>query len=193
VGGEIVPIPKIRKFNVALPAAEANILSSSLKPTVKPSYFVIHITPAIAGVLRVARTKDGVTVIEDLNSGVPLTAGAVHAFTIAVDEGESINLRYSATGGAQTLTDVTGTATGSPITLAAGANTIVVTGAGTFDIALPAGVTGVATSGTATLVGSPVTLLAGATTTVDTGATTGEFTVTLTGTLKSLAIDEYGA
>lgn len=193
MGGELLPISKINRFNVALPAAEANILASNLTPTLKPSYFVINITPAIGGVLRIIRSKGVLSNTEDLNSGVPLNAGCAYAFTIAVDEGEGINLCYSATGGAQTLTDNTGTATGSPITLAAGANTIIVTGAGTFDIALPAGVTGTAVSGTATLAGSPVTLPAGATTTVDTGATTGTFTVTINGTLKHLAVDEYGA
>ena len=55
-----------------------------------------------------------------------------------------------------TLTNGTGTATGSVITLVEGLNTIVVTGAGTFTIALRDGATARVVSGTATIVSSPV-------------------------------------
>ena len=45
--------------------------------------------------MSVARTKEGVTVLEVLNGGDPLVAGAAYMFDVVVDEGESINLRYS--------------------------------------------------------------------------------------------------
>lgn len=83
-----------------------------------------------------------------------------------------------------TFANNTGTATPTGAILSGGfteavyrTTTHTVTIAGTFDITLPAGVTGTARSGTATLAGSPVALGAGATTTVDTGVTVGDFTV----------------
>jgi hypothetical protein len=78
-----------------------------------------------------------------------------------------------------TLTNGTGVATGSPISLSLGANTITTTGAGTFTVTLPAGTTGTAATGTATVTGSPVALVAGANT-VTTTSPSGTFTVTLT-------------
>jgi hypothetical protein len=78
-----------------------------------------------------------------------------------------------------TLTDGTGVATGSPITLYYGANTITITTAGTFTVSLLPGVGGTATHGTATLTGSPVTLTMGGTTTLTTTGT-GTIIVSLT-------------
>lgn len=78
-----------------------------------------------------------------------------------------------------TVTDKTGTATGSPVVCLDGDTTIVVSGAGTFDVAVPYGMVGTCTSGTATIAGSPVTLPGGATTTVDTGATNGNMVISL--------------
>jgi hypothetical protein len=75
-----------------------------------------------------------------------------------------------------TLTNGTGTATGSPITLVIGANTVTVTAAGNFYCL---GINGTATSGTATLAGSPVTL-DGGNDLLDTGATTGTFVINVT-------------
>ncbi len=76
-------------------------------------------------------------------------------------------------GGSGTLTNNTGTATGSPITMATGINAITVTGAGTFDIVLQAGHAGIAYNGSAVVangaVASPAPL-------------TGSPTVTVTGT-----------
>ncbi len=77
-----------------------------------------------------------------------------------------------------TLTNLTGTATGSPITLVAGANTVIVTGNGTFTIVLPAGSSGRAISGTATVTGSPVALVGGSQTIAVTGGGAGK-TITI--------------
>jgi hypothetical protein len=82
--------------------------------------------------------------------------------------------------GSGTLTNGTGTFTGSPITLVCGNNTIVCTGAGNCTVVVPVGSTGTATSGTATITGSVQALAAG-NNTVTTGVTTGNFVVALTG------------
>ncbi len=78
-----------------------------------------------------------------------------------------------------TLTNLTGTVTGSPVNLVAGTNTITVTVQGTFTIVLPAGSKGRAISGTATVTSSPVALVGGSQV----------ITVTGTGTITIMAVD----
>lgn len=73
------------------------------------------------------------------------------------------------------LTNVTGVAVGSPVTLIEGSTTIVVTSAGTFTVLLPGGHTGTCTSGTATITSSPISL--GSAITTVTAEGTGTFTV----------------
>lgn len=79
--------------------------------------------------------------------------------------------------GSGTLTNGSGLATGSPITLSPGANTVTVTQLGTFTIVLPAGYTGTAASGSTTVNTSPVSLVAGSNS-ITTSAATGTITVT---------------
>lgn len=88
-----------------------------------------------------------------------------------------------------TLTNGTGTATGSPITLVRGDNTVAVTVAGNFIVNLPTGNAGRAQSGTGagsgTVTGSPVTLAAGNTTiTVPVGGT-GNIIISTTAALQA--------
>ena len=87
-------IPKGSVFNTPI-SANTDIFSQSLEPTYTPCVFRIYACFAASGVLTVRRTKDGVTVSEQLNSGTALTANAAYLFDIIVDEGETINLRYS--------------------------------------------------------------------------------------------------
>lgn len=97
---KVVPIAKADIFNAALPAANTDILAASISPTNSPSWLRIYVTIAVAGRLYLRRTVDGVTVSEDLNSGANLTANAAHCFgPIEWRTGDSLNLRYSATGG----------------------------------------------------------------------------------------------
>jgi len=79
-----------------------------------------------------------------------------------------------------TLTNGTGTFTGSPIALVSGANTVACTVAGTAIVVLPAGMTGTVATGTMTVTGSPVTLAAGNNTITTEGAI-GNITVTMAG------------
>ena len=82
-----------------------------------------------------------------------------------------------------TLTNGSGTATGSPITLVSGANTITTTGSvGTFTLFLSPGNTAIATSGVLCQVtGSPLTLNPGSNTITTTGSV-GTFTITVNAT-----------
>jgi hypothetical protein len=84
-----------------------------------------------------------------------------------------------------TLTDDTGTALGSPVTLGIGLNTINVVGLGKFNIALPSGLSGTATSGTCTVSSSPKPLIAG-TTSITTSTATGTIYVYLSNSMSSL-------
>lgn len=97
--------------------------------------------------------------------------------------------------GVGTFEDNTGTVTGSPIDLSGGFDetrvvTVVVTGAGTFDVTLPVGFTGTAfgdgTGSYATLVGNPVALAAGVTV-IDTGVTVGDVLVTIDNVYDTIA------
>ncbi len=95
------PISKANIFNTALPAAEAPLLGvgADIIPMFDPGYLDIYVTMSIAGIFRVARTVAAATVVENLNSGIALVAGAKYAFSIEWRAGESINFRYSTTAG----------------------------------------------------------------------------------------------
>jgi len=95
---KLIPIAKAQIFNTALPAAEAAWLVAAITPTNSPSFLRIYVAVAVAGVLRVARTVGGVTVVENLNHGVNLTANDGYSFDVEWRTGDSINFRYSATG-----------------------------------------------------------------------------------------------
>lgn len=77
-----------------------------------------------------------------------------------------------------TLTNGTGTFTGSVIALKPGANTVACTVAGTATIVLPTGSTGTAATGTMTVDSSPVALVGGSNVITTSGAT-GNITVTI--------------
>jgi len=79
------------------------------------------------------------------------------------------DLDYASSFGA-ILTNGTGTATGSPITLTEGTNNVDVTGLGTFTLALNRGTSGNATSDVCTVTGSPVALVYGTNTITTTTA-----------------------
>ena len=87
------------------------------------------------------------------------------------------------------LTNITGVATGSPITLDPDGHTVNVTTLGTFKITLPIGATGTAASGTCTVNGSPVALTAGDNT-ITTSVGIGTITITVTG--GGTAMDDDG-
>lgn len=96
---KFIPIAKAAIFNSDLPAAEANWLGSDIEPTNSPSYLRIYACVSVAGVLRVARTVEAVTVTENLNSGNDLVPDAAYIFDVPWRTGDSVNIRYSVTTG----------------------------------------------------------------------------------------------
>jgi len=81
-------------FNTSI-TANTNILSQDIVPTRSPVIFRIYATFNASGVLTTLRTKGTTTISEQLNSGNPLNANAAHIFDIIVEQGETINFRYS--------------------------------------------------------------------------------------------------
>ncbi len=99
MGGELLPVIKASVFNTALPAAEGAWLVTAIIPNFEPSYLDVYVCVSVTGIFRIARTVGATTIVEDLNSGVALVAGSKYAFTVEWRAGESINFRYSVTGG----------------------------------------------------------------------------------------------
>lgn len=85
-------------FNTALPAAEANLFSSDMAIT-ETGTVRITFQATVAGVLRVAITRSGTTKTLNLNSNSNLAASAIYSFDIPVKASDTVNLRYSNTGG----------------------------------------------------------------------------------------------
>ena len=88
-------------FNTALPGAGANILVADIVPKFDPGILRIYVCISIAGVFSVYRTdfNAGTSVVELLNAGSALVAGASYIFYVPWVCTESINLRLSTTGG----------------------------------------------------------------------------------------------
>tara|TARA_Y100000310_G_scaffold166912_2_gene166623 strand:+ start:4055 stop:5320 length:1266 start_codon:yes stop_codon:yes gene_type:complete len=103
---------------------------------------------------------------------------APSAFASGQSEPTLEDIDYSTDFGA-TMTDGTGTVTGSPITLVAGANTVTVTGVGTFTLILERGTVGTVANGTGTVTGSPVALVYGTNTITVPGGGAGTLIVTV--------------
>ena len=97
------PINKVNTFNSALPAAEASLAVADLTPVTSPGYLLVYFWSPVAGVLRFARTRAGVTVTEDMNGGVALAANAGYQFSISWESEDIGNFRYSSTGNNYTL------------------------------------------------------------------------------------------
>jgi len=125
-----------------------------------------------------------IDLIEETSLGNRLTTGGESYFTNVISDLRTIapsafsagtydpvmeDLDLTTSFGA-ILTDGTGTAAGSPITLASGLNNVNVTALGTFTIELNRGTEGTATSDVCTVAGSPVTLREGTNTITTTTA-----------------------
>jgi len=119
---------------------------------------------------RLTATGEGyfTNVITNLRTIAPV------AFSDYESDPELVDQNYQTVFGA-TMTDGTGTVTGSPITLVDGDNIVTVTGTGTFTFDLEHGTIGTMTDGTGTVTGSPVALVEGINTVTVTG--NGTFTV----------------
>jgi hypothetical protein len=182
------------------------VVGSSGSNYVTQLYVVVNYTPALeitstgntAGEHEYRLTHNGSTVklyvddvekasgactasVPDTSSGWTLMANVTYMeyykFTKSGTLRQNIAWEYHRINGS-TLTNGTGVATGSPVTLLYGNNTITVTTLGTFTVHLSTGIYGTATSGSTTVSGSPQSLVEGDNT-VTTTTSTGTFTINL--------------
>lgn len=100
------PLSKGYLRNTALPAADHDLLNSSITPTNSPSYLLVYVCISVTGKLYITRKVGGTTWAEYLNSGVGLLAEAAYLFSVAWRSGDTINLRYNATTGTLLCLDV---------------------------------------------------------------------------------------
>lgn len=97
----LIPIEKANLHDQPLPAADTDWLATDISPTRTPTTFKIEVTVSIAGTLSAAITKDGNTQIVTFNvvPGPVLVPGGIYVFDLLVHSGDTINFRYSTTGG----------------------------------------------------------------------------------------------
>lgn len=93
------PIPKVSMNNVNLPSANTNIISQNVTTDSESSYLNITLCSAISGIVSVARTINGVTSVERLNGGLNVDPNILYLWSVPVRSGDSINVRFSTTGG----------------------------------------------------------------------------------------------
>jgi hypothetical protein len=93
------PVEKANVHNTAQPAAEASLLGADIAPTNTPALFRVMVSMSNAGIFRAAVTKAGNTQAVDCNSGGALVASALYIFDVLVHNGDTMNFRYSVTGG----------------------------------------------------------------------------------------------
>lgn len=170
IGNNTVTVSTEGTFTVRLPAGVTGTATTG--------------TSAVSGSPVTLATGDNT--ITTTGTGTFTLALALDKLTIgtlsgAVGEGTRARFQLIGSDPIVTVADGTGTATGAPLWLVPASSTVTVSGAGTFTITVPTGMSGTVTSGTATVVESPVTLVEGANT-IDTGVTTGTFTVALRAT-----------
>ncbi len=96
---KMAPIAKGGIFNTAQPAADADLLAAALAPTNSPSVFRVTVCMSNAGLFYARRTVAGVSVNEYFNDNLVLAANAVYCFDLPVRSGDTLNFRYSVTGG----------------------------------------------------------------------------------------------
>jgi len=81
-------------FNTPI-TGNKDIFTVGLSPTNTPTTFRLYVCFDTSGVLTVRRTREAVTVSEQLNAGAALTANSAYMFDILVESEETINLQYS--------------------------------------------------------------------------------------------------
>jgi hypothetical protein len=100
---DLEAIGKVSLQNFPQPAANTNILSNNLVPSFSPADFRIQTIMSNSGNLSVVMIRGGNSQVGLLNVnspiGITLIPGALYTFDVLVNTSDSINLRYSNTGG----------------------------------------------------------------------------------------------
>lgn len=90
------PISRASLHDEAI-AADSDILSSPAEPERTPCLFRVMACFDAAGALSAVVTNGGDSQIVKLNSGNDLTASGLYIFDLLLDDGDSVNFRYSVT------------------------------------------------------------------------------------------------
>lgn len=97
---QIVSIEKAVIHNTVLPApANTDFLIPSITPTNTPCGFIVQIAVSITGIFYAVITRGVSTQAVFFNQAVALTANALYIFEMLVHNGDTVNFRYTATGG----------------------------------------------------------------------------------------------
>lgn len=96
-----IPIEKANIHNQTLPAANTNWLPTDISPTNATTTFRIEVAVSIAGTFSATITKGGDTQVVAFNvvPGPALIPDGLYIFDLMVHSGDTINFRYSTTGG----------------------------------------------------------------------------------------------
>lgn len=95
----LAPTDKALIQNQALPAAEDNWLGTDIDPTNTPCTFRIMAGTSIVGIFRTTITNGGDTQVLNFKESVAFVADSLYTFEILVHSGDTINFRFSTTGG----------------------------------------------------------------------------------------------
>jgi len=90
------PISRVNLFNVVGCLTPANVLAVALSPLSPPCTFRVEATFSAGGILSATITQGGVTVVSQFHGGVALNINSGYRFYLVVNEGDTINYRYSA-------------------------------------------------------------------------------------------------
>lgn len=99
VGINFQAVEKALLHDVPQPAVNTNILVSDIIPDLPPTDFKLQLSMSNVGFFAVVITNGGDSQIMLLNGGVTLSANVLYTFDVLVHNGDSINFRYSNTGG----------------------------------------------------------------------------------------------
>lgn len=97
----LIPTEKALLHDVVLPIAGTNWLTTSLVPTRSPTTFRIEVAISISGTFSATITRGGDTQVVNFNTvaGPALIVDGLYIFELLVHNGDSINFRYSVSGG----------------------------------------------------------------------------------------------
>ncbi len=95
---QFAPIEKAKLTNLSLP--DLDWLETDLIPTNTPTLFRIEVCVSTGGVFKVVyKTAGNPDKVCNLKDGAHLGSGNIHIFDILVHSGDSINFRFSGSGG----------------------------------------------------------------------------------------------
>lgn len=97
----LIPIELAIIQDESLPSADTSWLSGDISPSRSPTTFRIQVSVSVEGILSAVIKREGneQVVILNATSGPELLADVLYIFEILVHEGDSVNFRYSVSGG----------------------------------------------------------------------------------------------